>query len=193
MKRADYQQGFTLLEILLVVALMAIVSTAVVLTVMPNDPQRQLEREAQRFAAVMNMAAEQAVMTGTEYGVVTTEAGYHFVRYGKGAWHKVEKDKLLRAYTLPDNIVLTLTVDDLPWQQDKDQLFNDDALFEENVGDIDKEEQQQLLPQVFIYSYGEFMPFTATFALASRTADIPDYEVKGELDRAKVYVFGEPL
>lgn len=187
MRQGEHQQGFTLLEVLLVVALMAIVSTTVVLTLSPNDPQRELAREAQRFAAVMNMVVERAVLTGTEYGVITTDHDYRFVRYYQGKWQLVEGDRMMRPYPLPDDIAMSMVVDELPWQKD-DSLFSNDSLFD----DMFEEEQQdqKLLPQVFIYSYGEFMPFTATFTMIRRDTYVPPYDVIGNVDHATADIQG---
>lgn len=67
--------GFTLLELLLVVAIIAM-ATAGVSLALRDSAQSQLEMEAQRLAAVLDGARAQARATGVAMRWQTTDSGY---------------------------------------------------------------------------------------------------------------------
>lgn len=61
--RITQQQGFTLLELVVVLAIAALLTTAASLAV-PSGVQRQLEQEAQRMAARLEIARAQSRASG---------------------------------------------------------------------------------------------------------------------------------
>jgi len=69
------QAGFTLLELMVVVFIMAMASAAVVLR-MRDGPSVDLERDAQRLAAVLESARAQSRMQGTPVYWRGTDAGF---------------------------------------------------------------------------------------------------------------------
>jgi len=79
------QDGFTLLEVLVVVTLVAIIGSAVALSI-GSRGDRELERHAERLAAAFNHAAEAAVISGRAYGFFITPAGCAMVVYDGEAW-----------------------------------------------------------------------------------------------------------
>lgn len=72
------RRGFTLLELLIVVSLMAVVVGTVSLAV--RDPQATaLEREAERLAALLESARVESRASGVAVRWVPTDAGFRFV------------------------------------------------------------------------------------------------------------------
>lgn len=69
--------GFTLLELLVVVAIMALATAGVGLT-LRDSSQTQLEREAQRLTALLESARAQSRMTANAMRWRTTAAGFIF-------------------------------------------------------------------------------------------------------------------
>lgn len=156
------QQGFTLLEIILVMALMALVVSGVMLTVSSAGPEKEVQRQAFRFKVAMTLALDRALLTGQELGLVVTDDGYQFVRWQEFEWQPISDDKALAPFERDEEIdmELELSLEGLPWQQET--LFeSDDGLFEELFQD--EEEEKKLMPQVFIYSHGEFTDFNLMF------------------------------
>jgi general secretion pathway protein H len=70
-------KGFTLLELLVVVAIMAIASAGVGFA-LRDSSQTRLEREAQRLAALLESARAQSRMTANPVQWRATESGFEF-------------------------------------------------------------------------------------------------------------------
>jgi general secretion pathway protein H len=73
--RKPMQHGFTLLELLLVIAIVAVVSTGAVL-VLRDSAQAALETEAQRLAAVLEQARAQSRSSGVAVRWSATPRGF---------------------------------------------------------------------------------------------------------------------
>jgi general secretion pathway protein H len=70
-------RGFTLLELLVVIAIIAI-ATAGVSFALRDSQATQLEREAQRLAALLESARAQSRSSGVPVRWYPTEGGFHF-------------------------------------------------------------------------------------------------------------------
>jgi general secretion pathway protein H len=85
--RRSPQQGFTLVELMVVLVLLGLLSAAVVVA-MP-DPRGSLVEEAERFAATAKAARDHAILDSTGMSLRVTETGYGFDRRVKGAWQPI--------------------------------------------------------------------------------------------------------
>ena len=74
--------------------MLIIALTASVVALNAQPPAGRARVEADRFAARIQIASEQAVMTGTLIGLELTPAGYRFVRYERGDWRPVGAGRL---------------------------------------------------------------------------------------------------
>ena len=77
-------EGFTLVELLVVLVIVGLVSGAVLLAV--PDPRGSLEAEAERFAARARAAQERAVMDNRAVALRVTPEGYAFEWRVEGEW-----------------------------------------------------------------------------------------------------------
>ena len=94
-------QGFTLLEILVVLVIVAVLAGLLVFTYRDN-PQQRVRREAAALAAVLNLAADEAVMQNIELGLVIDDEGYRFVYFDNDGhahapWDALRLDAAVRA------------------------------------------------------------------------------------------------
>ena len=137
--------GFTLIEILVVVAIIAVVSVGVILSVSLTGRDRELEKESDRFLALFNYAREQAELQTREYGVLFDDTGYEFLAYDnrRQQWRSVSDDDALSARKLPDGLDLKLTVEARP------------VVLKRPADAKDK------TPQVTIFSNGDLTSFEA--------------------------------
>jgi general secretion pathway protein H len=83
------RNGFTLVELLVVLAIIGLMSAAVVLAV--PDPRGGLTAEAERFAARTRAARELAVMDNRPIAVRVDAAGYGFDWRVEGEWRPLEQ------------------------------------------------------------------------------------------------------
>lgn len=82
--RSDTAGGFTLVELMVVLAILALAATAVVLTI-PGE-ERTVRSEADRLSARLAAARDIAVVEGRSVAVNFAPSGYGFERRVEGAW-----------------------------------------------------------------------------------------------------------
>lgn len=81
-------RGFTLLELLVAVAIAGLAATAVLLS-LPDD-DATLHRQADGFAQRLGHARDEAILGGRTVQVQVDAAGYRFARHDFGAWVPLE-------------------------------------------------------------------------------------------------------
>jgi len=141
---ARQQQGFTLIEVLLVVLLIGIVSGIVLLAASPNDSSRVVSTEIERLAEVLVLASEEAVNNNQQIGLLFDEHSYRFVVLDEETQRWQESNEpLFAVYELPEVINLHLLKDD----KDKVLVLNKDK----NKND----DKQDISPQLLFLSSGE--------------------------------------
>ena len=138
--------GFTLVEILVVVTIIAVVTAGIVLSVSVTGRDRDLERESDRLLALFKYVREQAELQTREYGIMFQDDGYEFLTYDtrRDTWRSVFEDDALRARRLPDGLGFRLSVDARPVVLNRPKDAKDKT------------------PQVMIFSNGDLSTFTAT-------------------------------
>ncbi|MEN5146139.1 GspH/FimT family pseudopilin [Brevundimonas diminuta] len=81
---SEQRTGFTLVELMVVMAIIGVAAGAVVLS-MP-DPRPTLAVEAERFAARLTLAREEAVMTNRSVALRADATGYGFESFDGAVW-----------------------------------------------------------------------------------------------------------
>ena len=87
--RAVNRTGFTLVELLMVVAIIGLAAGAVVLSV--PDPRPSVAEDAERFAARLSRAREEAILPNRPVAVDATPAGYDFMVFDGSAWSALDE------------------------------------------------------------------------------------------------------
>ncbi len=164
--------GFTLIEVMVVIVLVGVMASVVQFTASGNEPERLLQKESERFAAVFNMAAEYSLLNNVELGLVVEDDIYQFLGFDGEVWQPISENEILTPYTLPEDINITLILDGLPL--DEVPLINtlkeneeSDLTFSGSELDSDfnssSSQEKKLIPQVYILSGGDLTPFSLHF------------------------------
>ncbi|MDP5030412.1 MAG: type II secretion system minor pseudopilin GspH [Paraglaciecola sp.] len=165
-------RGFSLLEVMLVLVIMGLAASAIVFNFSGKSRVDEVKKLSQRFEVVFNMASDFAVLNQQTLGlrVEADKNEYHFLRLDdQQQWQILDGDPTFSTFTLPEEFVVELKLDDLPWDSD-DSLFDNQVFDEElsvstdGVEIGDEEEKKPEPPQVLILSSGEITPFSMLFS-----------------------------
>ena len=102
------QHGFTLLEILVVVAVIAIMSGALVLSAASGGIERRLEDEATRLVRVLQVLCDQSVIEARFIGFGVGQGAYAGYELLDKGWLPVRKAGPLAVHQLPNSLQLRL-------------------------------------------------------------------------------------
>lgn len=108
------ERGFTLIEVLVVVTIVAIISAVVLLSSNLVADDREVRQEVRRMASLVELAADEALLQGREFGLEFRRQGYRFVEYDpvSDRWYEVAGDELLRPRSLPEPLHFELFIED---------------------------------------------------------------------------------
>ncbi len=157
MSSRRHSRGFSLIEILVVVVIIAIVSSIAILSLGLLGDDRELETEARRLASLVEVAQDEAMMQGREYGLEFMKGSYRFVEYDPftNQWKELVDDEMFRLRELPDDVEFDLF------------LEGQRILLELDPTEIkEPDEESSMLgandsyvPHVLIFSSGDLTPF----------------------------------
>jgi general secretion pathway protein H len=107
------QQGFTLVEILVVVVIMAIVISLAVLSIGVAGRDTQLDDESRRIAGLVGLLHERALLEGRDFGMRIEPAAYEFLVYDtrRDRWFRFDQDHEFRHRELPKGVTFQLELD----------------------------------------------------------------------------------
>jgi general secretion pathway protein H len=155
--RGKGQRGFSLIEIIVVVAIVAVLAGAITLSVNAVGAPRTVEREARRFEALVALACERAETSGRDVGVHLGTGNYGFRVFLPGGW-RIEAGGALRPRELPKGLALDA---------------RRDGIVLELAPELPDE------PQIVCFASGELTPFALDVTAGP---DVEPQRVRGEED-----------
>src|SRR6202046_1495888 len=106
-------KGFTLVEILVVVVIMAIVISLAILSVGTAGRDTQLDEETRRIEGLVGLLHERALLEGRDFGLRIEPAAYEFVVYEprRDRWMPLDQEREFRHRDLPKGVTFELRLD----------------------------------------------------------------------------------
>jgi general secretion pathway protein H len=106
-------KGFTLVEILVVIVIMAVVISITVLSVSATGRDSQLDEESRRIEGLVGLLHERALLEGRDFGLRIEPAAYEFVVYDtrRDRWMMLDQEREFRHRDLPKGITFQLQLD----------------------------------------------------------------------------------
>jgi general secretion pathway protein H len=163
MRHRSSARGFTLLELLVVLVILAVIAATAVLSVGTLGSDEQIDREARRLVALLQLAAEESLFSGRDLGLYLEEDRYRFYAYSRDSalWEPVGSDASFRERRLPEGLILSLRVEN------------------QEVDLIPAQSETEIQPQVAIFGSGEMTPFE--LIIEREYSDIR-FLIRGEAD-----------
>jgi general secretion pathway protein H len=133
---------------------------------------RELEREADRLQALLNLALEDAVLEGRELGVRFYPAAYEFSALDpdENRWEVIAGDPLLQERQLSPDVELLVTIEGHELDLEESRELRDKQL-SATEEETQSDEASAYRPQVFLFSSGDLMP-PFTVELRRRFGDL---------------------
>jgi general secretion pathway protein H len=106
-------KGFTLVEILVVVVIMAIVISIAILAVGTTGRDTQLDEESRRIEGLVGLLHERALLEGRDFGLRIEPTAYEFVVYDarRDRWMTLDQEHEFRHRDLPKGVSFQLQLD----------------------------------------------------------------------------------
>lgn len=136
---------------MVVIVIVGIMFSFLALSIRGDSPEEAIKTEAQRLNQLIQVALEEAILRGEEYGIVFKPNSYQFAHLTENGWQYIEKNRQLRIRELTQDITIELEVDKSSFSFSSTQ--NDSKI-------------SKIEPQVFLLSSGEITPeFTVNMTI----------------------------
>jgi len=176
------QNGFTLLELIVVIVIVAILFTYTTLAIRGNAPEDAIKEEARRLERLVELALEESILRGEEYGIEFFIDGYRFLRRSDVQWEVITQDTILRERELPEKMEIETLLEDSPLAVDlsTEPLADDKVELIDSDDSVDGTTAKKIYPHIYLLTSGEIAPdFEARFYMPG--VDI-SYIVSGSFD-----------
>ncbi len=155
MRRSSHQSGFTLVEILVVIVIVATVLSIALLAVGIVGEDEEIETERRRLASVIETVQDEAMLQGREFGIELMSSAYRFVEFDPltRQWQEVPGDDLYRLRELPAGLEFELFIDEkrIELENDPKKLEDPDKPMASRV--------EPFAPHLFVFASGESTVF----------------------------------
>ena len=131
------QKGFTLWELLVVVAIVAITISMLQLSISVGDENRELKRIGKDLGKLFHLLSQEAVFESRNYAISVHDEGFYVLEYKEGAWQESGED-FLQKFNMTES--------------QRSELYLDDEL-------IDTTKKEIPPPHIWILASGEMRPF----------------------------------
>lgn len=180
-EESERHNGFTLVELLVVILIIGVILSFTVISVSPNSRDGMLKEESSRLLQLIKLASDEAILQSRSVGVRFQPEGYSFYTYADKTPSTTSTSKQSESAPGIGLVDLTLSFDDLdvgssPRKNRWVAIQGDDVLKPRTLKEgvymewkIEGDESDSVLdleaevPQVLIFSTGEMTPFEVSF------------------------------
>ena len=157
-----HPRGFTLIELMVVVFIIGLVTSAALISFGGDRRDTELDKEAERIDALLDYVREQAELQTRDYGLRINELGYGFVVFDVIAnkWRVIDEDDALREREFPEGLRPKVAVEGRPI-----------------VLEVKKKAIEDFKPQIMVFANGDLSSFEISL----------QREGTDERERARVY------
>jgi general secretion pathway protein H len=152
------QQGFTLIEIMVVITIASIMIGAAVLA-FPDSSNDHLKEQGSRFSALISLAQDEAILQSQDLAVAVNDNGYSFYRREASAW-AAYSDKPFITRVMDGGIQSEVILEGLS---------------------IKLPPLKKAKPQIIIYSNGEMTPFSYNLSNEIKSKYTIQFDAAGTL------------
>jgi general secretion pathway protein H len=155
------QQGFTLIELMVVVFIIGLIAAAAVITFGGDRRDTELDKEAERIHALLDYTREQAELQTRDYGIRINNHAYSFVVFDviRNEWRLSQEDDALREREFPEGMLPKVVLEGRPIVLDVKN----------------KKGIEDFKPQIMIFANGDLSSFEITL------------QREGGADKARIY------
>ena len=132
-----FDRGFTILEILVVVAVIAISASVILLNLSVARPDQQLGEHAKRLGKTMQLLMQEAILDDRNYALSVAPQSYLVLEYDGAEWQQ--------------------TADPFFQSLQKKHIYNDELIIDKNLVSIEDNEKPE--PHILLLSSGEMTVF----------------------------------
>ena len=156
MNMREHARGFSLIELLVVIAIVGIIVSMALLSLGLLGDDRRLQTEARRIIALLEVAEDEALMQGRDFGIEFMQTGYRFVEWDPftESWAELIGDDTLRLRELPEDAGFDLFLEDK-----RVVLDADPQAFDDPEDDRPAARAERYAPHLFLFSSGDTVPF----------------------------------
>jgi general secretion pathway protein H len=142
-----HSPGFTLIELMVVVFIIGLITSAAIITFGGDRRDTELDKEAERINALLAYAREQAELQTRDYGIRIDDHAYSFVVFDvlQNQWRTNAEDDALREREFPEGLVPSVVLEGRPI-----------------VLNVKKKAIEDFKPQIMIFANGDLSSFEIT-------------------------------
>jgi len=155
------QKGFTLIEIMVVIVIVAVLMGAVTLS-FPPVGDKLLKENTERFSALISLAQDESILQSAEIALEIDDKGYGFYRNQNNSWAALSEAPFKKRQ-LPAEITSKLLLDGIS---------------------TDLAERDSDSPQIVFLSSGEMTPFTYQLFYEKESTSTIEVSATGEIKQS---------